>query len=791
MMRRHPKEQEERMHQRDVEERRRRGTRNAWSTAAGLGTFAAVGSTNLPLSSERGFDISRPTPASSYTEARFNEIHFAERFGLNNQIANAVTSDEYYDEFVNKPGAQNEFTKHDTSAVTSTSSFIASSGAGIQDIATASSSIETASEFSRGTFGIYDAKVYPKERTYSSVNSGFSPPLKESTPTKSRSFMFGGVSLRNFKSKLTFAKDPPKDPKVKEKIHIIPINPASVNNEKKIVMKEPTNLIAPLAPPLLQPDTISDTSDIPDKIPLSQDDMPQVQHKTNPQASSFPERIYLSPDVNTETKKQSFPDTKPAPKVAAENKATNLTPQTTTTKASPVQYNRDPTMGRSIFDDISTAFPATPNGFYKTIATGTLAATVAKGFAGAKRKRVIGASPQGVNFVSPAADLQSRPYSVPQNSVETDQPFASRSFSTDKSSLQQSKFEIKTSSSYASSTSETKPGETRVSLAIESTLKNGSSVALTASSSSSGGVSFHERSETVSSYRESAIDTTALGYGGSYLDSLSRASSAQPASGGGLQSYLEDISNISMENNDYTYTSSIGHSMEQCGSSLDSVTRSLDSMSVEAITPDMDFDSVYKDLSSATNDISSAALLMQDSFAGDGRNFNSLSNTQSLDSCTSSNFQETSLIQPGRGLTSYLDNLVSSSSLGRDLTQNDTFEATTYPESHTSATSVEDYGSSQGSYLESISQSTATVCSGQGMTSYQSQLSAAAPLSFDIPQQFNVPGVADSEPRSTSPESIRVPNYGGDLVSEVIATTSKKARRVRVYVDSSVHVSRA
>ena len=765
MMRRHPKEQEEWMH---AEERRRRGARSALSTAAGLSTFAAVSSINLPLQSERESGVYRPILPSSYTEASLNQNPL-QNFGLNSQIANAVTSDEYYTESVSNSEAYNKFIEHEHNAVASTS------GAGMQDIATGSTSIVTASEFSRGTFGIYDTKTYPKERVYSSVNSGFSPPLKESAPIKSRNFMFGGISLRNLKSKFTFAKEAPNELNMQKENQNLPAKTESISDEE-IVTKKSTNFIAPVVPPLLQPDAISETSVIPDKIPLSLDDLPPVQRNANPQTSTIPDKIQLGPDASIEARKQTFSVSKPALK-EAEKDVTNLSPQDTTMKAPNIHPNKDSTIPRWIFGDVSTTFQATPNGFYKTIATGSLAAAAARGFQGSsKRKRVIGASPQDVSFVASSAyDLNPRSYSVPPTSIETDKPFAYRSFNTDnKSSSQQSKFEIQTSSSHASSASETQPGKARVSLSMESTLTNDSSVAFTASSSSSGGVSFREKSATgVPSYRENAIDTTALGCGESYLDSLSRrVPSSRSSPGTGLQSYLEDISSRPMEINDYT--SIIGNSMEQCGSSLDSVTQSLDSISIEAITPDMDFDSVYKDLNSATKDISSAsAVLMQESFSGSVKNFNSPSNNELSVSSPASLSQETSHMQPGKGLATYLDDLASSSSLESDLMENDTSETSTYPVTDT-----------RGSYLDSISQRTVAVCSGQGLASYQSQLSAAAPLSFNIP-------TSESKPRSISSKSIHVTNPAGDLVSEVIASSSRKARRVRVFVDSSVRVSRA
>jgi hypothetical protein len=89
------------------------------------------------------------------------------------------------------------------------------------------------------------------------------------------------------------------------------------------------------------------------------------------------------------------------------------------------------------------------------------------------------------------------------------------------------------------------------------------------------------------------------------------------------------------------------------------------------------------------------------------------------------------------------------------------------------------YEGNQGSYLESISLNTAAI-SGQGFTSYLSELSTAAP--FDIPVQESGTPIGISE-------RIRVTSK--TPVSDIITKNSARPRRIRVYVDASVNVNKS
>jgi hypothetical protein len=812
MMKRQPKTREER---KEMEGRRQRSTRNALSTAAGLSTFAAVSTTNLP--SERGFDTGRSLNTISFTSSSTQSpAHDDVRFGFNDGIANAATTDGYsyqidttHEGNVNSWAQTHDFpitnTRNmlqlDENAVASSSSFIASSGEYVDETsnsAMGSSSFTIASEFSRGTYGIYDTKSYPKERTYSSVESGFSPPLKESGSRKSRSFMFGGVSLRSLKTKFdSIVKEKPSElertaEKAKQADKSTPVKSVKVDVVPKV-----ERTLTP-GPPQPERKIEPENSVVPDKIPLSKDEFVPSQPTTKPPAQSIPDKILLSPDVIIP--KQPPPlETKPEPQVILEKtepldiKATpfsSVIPPNSWDTENNNAYSRQVS---GFFDEVSktihTSQIKSPEGFYKGLAGGTLSALVAKGFQGGskRQKQVIGAFPNAASIQYGGQPPQPQPS---PNNIDTNQPYAFRSSSAETKSSQQSKFEIKTPTSYASSTTQAKSGEARVSVSVESRLENGASVQFSASSNSER-VSFSETPKAAPSYSANAIDTKATSTNISYLDSLRATSST---SGVGLQSYLGGLSGASPIDSSYN----MGLSMDQFSSSLDSISQDLEAISND----DMDFesiDSVYKDLNCASKDISSVSdvLLAQETYNESGLStspstnqygsyLDSISNdkatiyygqglTSYLDGLPVSN--DLSATGSGRGFTSYLTGLASTTSLSTADISQDTNESIEVAPLFTEpqVTNTNDYGAStsyQGSYLDSISTGSVAVQSGQGLTSYLSDLSMSAPLVFDIPQ----------------PEAPTAPS--NKPAAEVTTFTGGRPRRVRVFVDLSVDVRR-
>ena len=725
MMKRHPKEQEAWMQQedkrnhhiREAEERRRRGTRNAWSTAAGLGAYAVVSTTNLRTVSERTFDLNRDSGESSYTSTRSTQSPFTDScrsspFQFDGAVANAATIDDYgFDSGFsttfgskgeglvssNNVWQEGEYTSIDTQnndllnnneVFTSSSSFIASSERS-DDSAAASSSFDIASEFSRGSYGIYDSKAYPKGQLYSEVSSGFSAPLKEVTPRKGRGFMFGGVTIKNLKSKIesTFAKEKLIEPeqKVQKEKQVSVDKPDPVKSVKMDTLPKVDNKPViehiPSSPPpqQLQPETKPELSVIPDKIPMGKDDLSPPKSNGITRSTSLPDRIQMSSD-NIITQKQSPPQTLSEPKVILEKidmkpplPATTVVPSKTSNIEDNALYTPTTSIDqKKIVEKVSDVFPSShiysPEGFYTGLGAGAAVATVAKGFQGInKRKKIIGASPKDV------------------------------------------------------------------------------------------------------------------------------ANSGEAPSASDFQSFGD--SNKSREPKYSNYN--IGNSMDRCNSSLDSISRDLDSMSndLDSITPEMDFDSVYKDLNSAAQDISSASavLFAQERYDGDT---NTTPKEQHLGSYLDSISQGTLTGGSGQGLTSYLDTLALSSSLALDQASTRPVEVvSSFSSSQPPATNrYGDYDNdstfNRGSYLESISQSNAAGPCGEGMTSYLSKLTAAAPISFDTFQQngYNTPSVTQtaSNPRAPLPNP-SVTSYSKPA-SEVVLKNG--GRRVRVFFDSSVDVKR-
>ena len=714
MMKRQPKEEEalNDLQSRQREERRRKRTQKALSTAAGLSTFAAIGSSADVSALPSGRDFAMNPGVSSFlTTARSSQNLSSESirnsvFEFNDGIANAATT-EVYDTVDGFSSSSNNAVlwenEHSTNENEQTMNF--------GESAVPSSSSLLSSEFSRGTNGIYDydTKMYPKERLYSNVESGFDPPLKESSSRKGR-FMFGGVSLRSLKSKFdsTFVKEVISEPE---------------QNAPKAV-----SLISPQAP-------LPGASIIPENIPLSNDDFPPVKHalsQTTSNTKHLPLQDRPEPTVVLEEDEIEREEPRKLPHQPAEVSAV----KTSGIEYPTTQYYQDSTTFPTVIRKDSRTFPVSriesPDAFYKGLAGGTLAAAVSKGFHNRNRKRVIGATPQ--KFVSTQSG---------QNRIDADQPYAFRSSNANMAERQQSDFEVQTITSSASSYTQTKPGGARVSVAVESTLRNGSSVKFSASSNPFEGASFSERSRYTKSYREDSIDTLVKG---SYLDSLSNDSSI---SGVGMQSYLEGLSSLSMRSSYDNY--SIRNSMEQCESSLDSISQSLDYMPM----PDMDFDTfdtVYKDLQSATNDI---ALVSETLEANDNIAVESMMGTQPRYTTTM------------YGLSS--DGAVGTNKKGCD----------------------ESSISSQEPYLETISQNSASVTCGQGLTSYLSDLTSMGPLSFDIPQQgsFNAP-VMETEHNSMTSEPEPISIIQSKRASEKSGRSGGRPRRVRVFVESSVDISR-
>lgn len=829
MMKRQPKESEER---KEMEERRQRTTRDALSAAAGLSTFAAISTTNLP--SERGFGASRASSTISLNSASTQSpFHDDIRFRFNDGIANAATTEGYsfggddtYEGNANPWTEAYDYSTADTSnipqldesAVASTSSFIASSGEyqlGQASTAVDSSSFIIASEFSRGTSGIYDTKLYPKERAYSSIESGFSPPLKESGSRKGRSFMFGGISLRSLKSKFdSMVKEKPSEPeqtveKAKQADKTAPVKSAKAEAVPKVEMN-----VLP-GPPQPQTQIEPEISAVPEKIPLSKDNLSPAQPTIKPMAPSIPDKILLSPDGNI-PKQQSPPKLKPEAEVILEKMEPLINTPLPSLPSTPPNiwdeedsnpYNRQ---GSEFFDGvlrtIDTSRIKSPEGFYKGLAGGTLSALAAKGFQGGpkRRKQIIGSSPDaaGIQFGEPP-----QPPSSPNN-IDTNQPYAFRSSSIETTSSQQSKFEIKTPTSYASSTTQAKSGEARVSVSIESSLESGSSVQFSASSTSQV-ASFTETPKAAPSYSANAIDTKATSTNVSYLDSLRTTSST---SGAGLQSYLGGLSGASPIDSTYN----MGVSMDQFSSSLDSISQDLDTIS----NGDMDFesiDSVYKDLNSASKDISSVSdvLFAQESYTDGGVNTSPSTNhygsyldsilndeastcygqglTSYLDGLPVSN--EVSRSGSSRGFTSYLTGLTSASSLTFDLPQDEITESIEVAPSFNEPQATDTSTSYQGSYLDSISRGSVTI-QGQGLSSYLSELSTSTPLRFDIPEPNNYDSMDALEmPKmSVPPDSIEInssnPASYNNPTSEITTYNGGRPRRVRVSVDSSVEVNR-
>lgn len=673
MMKRQPKEEEawNDLQSRHREEHRRKGTHKALSAAAGLSTFAAIGSTTdvSALPSEQGFDMNQASGASSFfTTAGSSQKLFAESTRNYDGIANIATTEVYNTK--NPPEDYSTY-QQTMNSLPSSSSLLSS-------------------EFSRGTNGIYDnddTKVYPRERSNPNVKSGFAPPIKESSSRKG-SFMFGGVSLRSLKSK--FDSD-------------------SEQNNLKAVSSTTPQSPSPLK---ISPDA----SIIPEKIPLSNDDFPSAKPASS-QVTSIPDVIQLSPESsNTKRALEENQIEQQEPR-----KAVSVVKQSKTSRIEDPtkQYHQDSTTFPTDSSEDSITFPVspiqTPDAFYKGLAGGTLAAAISKELHNRNRKRVIGAKPK--KFM---------PSQSAQNRIDADRPYAFRSSSANMAERQQSDFEVQTKFSSASSYTQTKPGGARISVAVESTPTNGSSVKFSASSNSIVGASFSEKARYPKSYREDSVDALVEG---SYLGSLSGESST---SGVGMQSYLEGLSSLSMRSSYDNY--SIGNSMEQCESSLDSISQSLNCMPVT----DMDFDTfdtVYKDLQSATDDIALVS--------------------------------ETLNTQPR-----YTTNLSSEGAVG------------TYSKGCDELST-----SSQGSYLETISQNSASVSCGQGLTSYLSDLSSMGPLTFDIPHQgsYSAP-IMETEHNSISPELISV--IDSKPASEISGKSGGRPRRVHVFVESSVDVSR-
>jgi hypothetical protein len=843
MMKRQPKTEEE-WAQQDMmrnqrlqkrEEHTRRGARNAWSAAAGLSTFAAVSTTQLP--SARGFNTNLESTTSSLTAARSNENVLSDNhnFGFNGGATNAATEDY---------GFESELSLH-TSETFVNDEFTSQYDGHLEEgnFAVDSSSFTIASEFSRGSYGIYDTKAPLKETTYSNVNSGFSAPLKESAPRKNPSFMFGGVSLRSLKSKFdSIVKEKTSEPEQKvEKVQQAPpdkpapIKSVKVESPPKVKIK-PVDKPAPVFPSPSQPET---STNIPEKIPLARDELSPVKPIVKPQTSSIPDKIQLSPD-NVVPKQQTAPtepkviierDEPSKPPALSQPPTAVVPPKISDMKAAildkvdsikppPLPAIPKPTTNTEnrqtyssevseFFDDITDMIPTSaiqsPDGFYKGLGGGTFAALVAKGLQGStKRRKTIGASPKEVAKASYQNGGLPPRTSSSQNNIATNQPYAFRSSSADTASVQQSNFEIKTPTSYASSTTQATSGEARVSVAIESTLEEGSSVQFS-TSTSSGGVSFSEQPP---SYSKNAINTQITDNSGSYLDSLQSAPTTVSSKGIGLQSYLGGLSNTPPTTSN-TYC--IGTSMDRFSSSLDSISQDLDSMN----GVDMDFDSidsVYKDLKYASQEISSVSetLSAQESHNGNTDNAQIGSYLDSISDETAALYcgqgltsylddlgisQDSAIVRSGQGLTSYLDDLSSASSLQCDLHEQASY-AYVDPAPAFSAdpvpSSYEHYDSStpnQGSYLDSISQGMVMAQPGQGLTSYLSDLSAAAPLEFDIPKQSNQAIESVQDPAASS--SLRYPDQSvSSNPVEIMTNNSGRPRRVRVFVDASVNVSR-
>lgn len=844
MMKRQQKEEEAWMQQddkrnqqmREMEERSmRRNTRNVLSTAAGLGTFAAVGTTNLPpLSPDKGYEmVNQASRASSFasTGSGQNPLVGGSRIsqvGFGGGIANAATTTlndyaggrnvaahwnpEMHNEQYNQmPG--------DTAA-TSSSSIIASAYAisGVDTSALDSSTSILASEFSRGTSGIYDSLSYTKRRpSYTGIDSGFSPPLKESAPRR-KSRLVGGITMRKSKFDSTFVKEKPSEsdrgvgqsnvPKAvtlpRKSVPTIPSPPKtqSAQVSSAVTKAVVTQSKAPVSPktqpapvPVNDADIAQPKAPIPEKIPLDVSSQPIVK----PQSTAIPEKIPLTPDIIPESRKSPPPQPIAEPKVVPERVDPSRTlnaPDTdgkedTSATHYPVDVSRMPSTFR---------IKNQKNGFYAGIAAGTFGAIVAKAFQGGAKESKEGESPSQERDL----DSLSQTGGLPPDNIYTDQPFTFQSSSAETTSQRESNFAIQTPTTTASSTTtQAASGETRVRVAVETTLEKGSSVGFSAGTDFAGGVSFSEVPGNKQANYGDAIDVPSShetpDYKTSYLDSLRRGSPGS-APGAGLQSYLEELSPLSFSAPPMEY------SMNQVGTSLDNISEDLDAMSndLDSITPDITsaLGSISNDLTSVSEDITSASKALSSSLPSQQYFGSYLDNlSQGAPTCSgqglTSYLNDLSGAVPvcsDQGLTSYLDDLSSTTPSAFDLPTlkalplNPPDAVESFEVEAPAAYSYEqadagDFTQKQGSYLESISQITSALGSGRGLTSYLSDLSSAAPLVFDLPAQESF----DSPPPTESMQSPSVTSYTAPVPDP---TNTGRPRRVRVFVEHSVDVQK-
>ncbi|KAL3800832.1 hypothetical protein HJC23_001669 [Cyclotella cryptica] len=645
--------------------------------------------------------------------------------------------------------------------------------------AAASSTSIIASEFSRGANGIYESQSYTKEAPSRVYSGGFSPPLKELKPRTSRNFMLGGVPFRDLKSMFdareqTSESDPkrvnqaPRETAVPVKRltsgnlrssvapAILSIPREGGNSDETLNPSRTQSSTDSISKPKISPATQSKASPelsiIPEKIPLTRDDL--LPSEPSDIKSHIPERIQMRSDSDA-------PQALLPPQQNAEPKISVKSLNVRGTSFEITDEEKDVSLSTDYPNKVSSQ-----NTFYQGIAAGTFAAAVAKAFRKDSESREISSSTAGETNGFPPP-----PSSVPQENIITDKPFVFKSFRAESQMKRESRFEIKTPSTSVSSKSvKMKAGEERISVGMDSTIEIGSSLGFTAGSDSSGAFSFREVTDDVPSYNEIyAINSKAVvDDKTSYLDSLSRALPTPPTSGMGIKSYLDELSNVpplllrtpSLEPHD----DNVGNSINLCGSSLDNISQDLKIMSkyLDSITPDIssDLDSISSDLDSVTQDISTASAALFACSRQQEESKNYLSNVSHFESYLDSLSQET------KTRLSSTDGFEKAPSLSFE--EYDLQDSTTKPRS----------------YLDSISKGDPTLLRGKGLTSYVSELSSAPPLAFDLTTQESlsppVPPVLHSSISSyTKP------------ASDFNAIDYRRPRRVRVFVEHSVDLNKS
>lgn len=676
--------------------------------------------------------------------------------------------------------------------------------------AATSSTSTIASEFSRGTYGIYDSQVYTKESPSNVYSGGFSPPLKELTPRKSRSFMLGGVSLRDLKSRFD-ARDQKRDPDpILQKDNQAPREAASPfkgltrgelgpsvaptissfpskredvdeTSVQARTQSSTDRMSTPKTSPATEPKASPELSVVPENIQLTRDDLLPMESSAETK-TVIPDRIQLSTDVDASPQtllppqQNVYPEIPSSPPPLSESVVKNM--YTRGTSFEITDENKESS------GDLSKA--SRQNTFYGGIGAGTFAAAVAKAFDDdtKKTRREISSS------TSAETDgLLPRPTTVARDNINSDQPFAFRAKSQ---TNQESRFEMKTPITYASSESEQmKTGQERLSVAVDSTLEVRSSLRFATNNGSAGDPAYNElylidtKAVEVSSVQETDGKT-------SYLDSLRRASPTLPTSRIGMRSYLDELSNASpffrtppIE----AHGDDVGSSLDSCVSSLDNISQDLEHLSkdLKFITPDIssDLDSISSDLDSVTQDISSASAALLACGSQREESKNCLSSVTHFESYLDSLSQDdTSSVCSGQGLSSYLNDLASASALSFDLPeQRRTNDVETSPSLSFGEYYDLDTTPKLGSYLDSISKGDSTVLCGKGLTSYVSELSSAPPLAFDLPGQES----------SNSPVVPVVNSVMSSYTKPILDFTTMentRPRKVRVFVEHSVNIQK-